>query len=221
MPGSGLGLAIVRQAAEAHGGWATAANARRRRSRRAASRSGRPWSSATTSRTSQPSRGARCSSSSASRGHSETARFALRTQPTRDGAAVDDRVAPLVQRDQLGQQLGAVAVGVAADRVDAQMRGGAAHRHSGRALRDRQQRIVGACRADARRDDGRPRRRRPRARSRRAASPHSDARMRRAPRPAVSASAGARSASAASRPPAAREPRAAAIARSPKTQGPH
>jgi two-component system sensor histidine kinase MprB len=27
MPGSGLGLAIVRQAAEAHGGWATAANA--------------------------------------------------------------------------------------------------------------------------------------------------------------------------------------------------
>ena len=27
MPGSGLGLAIVRQAAEAHGGWVTAANA--------------------------------------------------------------------------------------------------------------------------------------------------------------------------------------------------
>ena len=28
MPGSGLGLAIVRQAAEAHGGWAAAENAR-------------------------------------------------------------------------------------------------------------------------------------------------------------------------------------------------
>ena len=27
MPGSGLGLAIVRQAAEAHGGWVSAANA--------------------------------------------------------------------------------------------------------------------------------------------------------------------------------------------------
>ena len=27
MPGSGLGLAIVRQAAEAHGGWARAENA--------------------------------------------------------------------------------------------------------------------------------------------------------------------------------------------------
>ena len=27
LPGSGLGLAIVRQAAEAHGGWATAENA--------------------------------------------------------------------------------------------------------------------------------------------------------------------------------------------------
>ena len=32
---------------------------------------------------------------------------------------VDDRVAPLVERDALGQQLGAHAVGLAGDRVDA------------------------------------------------------------------------------------------------------
>src|SRR5439155_16128047 len=39
----------------------------------------------------------------------------------RDGALLDDRVAPLVERDQLGEQLRAVAVRVAQDRVDSQV----------------------------------------------------------------------------------------------------
>jgi hypothetical protein len=38
-----------------------------------------------------------------------------------DRAPVDDRVAPLVERDHLGQQLGTHPVGLAGDRVDLQV----------------------------------------------------------------------------------------------------
>jgi hypothetical protein len=41
-------------------------------------------------------------------------------QAGRDGAALDDRVTPVVQRDELGQQFRAKAVPVAADAVDLQ-----------------------------------------------------------------------------------------------------
>ena len=84
MPGSGLGLAIVRQAAEAHGGWVTAANA----AGGGARRDGRvrPFGRRQpTTRPSQPSSAARCSSRSASRGHSETARRASRCSPAGTG----------------------------------------------------------------------------------------------------------------------------------------
>ena len=75
---------------------------------------------------------------------------ASRRRPARHGAVGDDRVAPLVQRDQLGQQLGAVAVGVAADRVDAQVRASGGSSPLPGRRRDRQQRLVRARRADAR-----------------------------------------------------------------------
>ena len=52
-------------------------------------------------------------------GQAWAARFAWLTQRVRQRLAVDDRVAPLVERDPLGQQLGAHAVGLAGDRVDA------------------------------------------------------------------------------------------------------
>ena len=53
----------------------------------------------------------------ARRGQSRAARLATSTS-RRERLAVDDGIAPLVQADGLGQQLGAVAVGVAGDRVD-------------------------------------------------------------------------------------------------------
>ena len=57
------------------------------------------------------------SRSTARRGHSAAARVASSTSVRVDRRPVDDRVAPLVERDPLGQQLGAVAVGVTGHRV--------------------------------------------------------------------------------------------------------
>ena len=123
MPGSGLGLAIVRQAAEAHGGWATAANAagggaRRERLVRAVGRR-QPTTRPTTGQARVARPAARAGARAA--GIARRRARASRSQSVGHGAVGDDRVAPLVERDQLREQLGAVAVGVAADRVDAQV----------------------------------------------------------------------------------------------------
>ena len=60
------------------------------------------------------------SSSSASVGQAATARRACVEQLVGDVGVVDDRIAPVVELDALGQQLGAQAVRLAGDRVDAQ-----------------------------------------------------------------------------------------------------
>ena len=57
--------------------------------------------------------------SNATRGQAATARFASFSQSGRERRRVDDRVAPLVERDPLRKQLGAEAVCLAGDRVDA------------------------------------------------------------------------------------------------------
>ena len=58
---------------------------------------------------------------SASFGHASAARRAWASSSVGDRAAVDDRVAPVVELDPLGEQLGAQPVAVAGDRVDAQV----------------------------------------------------------------------------------------------------
>src|SRR4051794_4364767 len=54
-------------------------------------------------------------------------------EPVGDGAALDDRVAPVVELDQLGEQLGAHPEAIARDPVDDELRSDArrrgAHRH--------------------------------------------------------------------------------------------
>ena len=76
----------------------------------------------------------------------------------RDRPAVDDRVAPVVEDDHLGQQLGAQPVAVARDRIDAQVRASCGQRRaarggaaSGRRAQSSHGRRAGAARARARR----------------------------------------------------------------------
>ena len=85
----------------------------------------------------------------ARRGQSRAARRAAADQLGRERLAVDDGIPPLVERDRLGQQLGAIAVGIAGDGVDEDAHGAHAHRcrpgtagtwvgsNTGRALRGR------------------------------------------------------------------------------------
>ena len=126
-------------------------------------------------------------------------------------AGREERVAPLVQRDELGQQLGAQAVGVAVDGVDAQPSWRCSSGVRGRTVAGRSRFPPGA----------RPRRRRtcavhwPRAARRRPG-------WEQAPRPGITPSGacrrGRRSRSAA---PMASASKPAAIAGSPKRHGPH
>ena len=88
----------------------------------------------------------------ARRGHSAAARVASSTRSAVDGRAVDHRVAPLVEGDPFGQQLGAVAEGVTGHRVDPDPQGhrppGPAHDAAARQCRGGRegQHASGACR---------------------------------------------------------------------------
>ena len=76
-------------------------------------------------------------------GQAAAARRASETSSRCDRLAVDDRIAPVVEADVLGQQLGAEPVAVAGDRVDAE-RSGAGHAATRRAAGSG---IDGACTA--------------------------------------------------------------------------
>ena len=96
------------------------------RRRLVAARARRPQRVPTRTRTAArtaPANRASASSRRAAAPASGTRRAARRANPTSSGGtsdSIEDRVAPVVEPDQLGQQLGAQAVGLAHDRVDPQ-----------------------------------------------------------------------------------------------------